>query len=290
MSGKYYLIDFENVNTAKALKGLTNLGSNDKVYIFYTEGAKIDLNLIDGINFILKKVEPGEQSLDKYLVSYLGYLVAENKAEELIIVSNDKGFDRIIKFWQSESNAKVSRVAKLETAKEKQLNAKTKEMSIQSSKKVTDSNAKTQLNTEIQRAVASEGYDKQVCNKVASIVVSFYGNEKMASEVHNALATEYSDGAEVYAVVKSIVSKYARASASTKKTTKASQPETVDVKEIRTLLTKAGKSSDVANYVGQLVQNNIAQKNGKQTIYRAIVSKYGQSGGLDIYNRIKKKM
>ena len=290
MSGKYYLIDFENVNTVKALKGLTNLGANDKAYIFYTEGAKIDLNLIDGINFALKKVEPGEQSLDKYLVSYLGYLVAENKAEELIIVSNDKGFDRIIKFWQSESNAKVSRVTKLESLKEKQPKAKTtkvKEPGTQSSKKVTDSNAKTQLNTEIQRAVAAEGYAKDVCNKVASIVVSLYGNEKMASEVHNALTVEYSYGAEIYAAVKTIVSKYAKAIASMTKTTKQ---ETVDAKEIRTILTNAGKTSDVANYVSQLVQNNIEQKNGKQTIYRAIVSKYGQSEGLDIYNRIKKKI
>ena len=225
--------------------------------------------------------------MDKYLVSYLGYLVAENKAEELIIVSNDKGFDRIIKFWQSESRAKVSRVAKLETTKEKQAKVNTtkaKETSTQSSKKVTKSSAKTQLNTEIQRAVAAEGYAEDVSNKVASIAGSFYGSEKMALEIHNALTSEYANGAEIYAIIKSVVSKYAKTPVTTTK------QGNIDVKEIRTILTKAGKSSDVANYVGQLVQNNIAQENGKQTIYRAIVSKYGQSEGLDIYNRIKKKI
>lgn len=290
MPCKYYLIDFENVNTAKALKGFANLDANDKVVIFYTEGAKIDLNLIDGINFLLKKVEPGDQSLDKYLVSYLGYLIAKDESAEFFVVSNDKGFDRIIKFWASENNAKVSRVAKLETPKQTQLKTtttKTKEKSTQASKKTTESSAKTQLNTDIQRAVAAEGYDKKVCNKVASIAVSFYGNEKMALEIHNALVAEYTDGTEIYAVVKSVISKYAKTS-TTK--TKSAKQESVDVKEIRKILTTAGKTSDVANYVGQLVQNNVGQKNGKQTIYRAIISKYGQSAGLDIYNRIKKKI
>lgn len=288
MTSKYYLVDFENVNTAKALRGFANLGVNDKVVIFYTEGAKIDLNLIDGINFILKKVEPGEQSLDKYLVSYLGYLIAKEESAEFVIVSNDKGFDRIIKFWSSENNAKVSRVAKLETTKVTQPKAtKIKEKSVQKSNITADISIKTQLNTDIQRAVATKGYDKKVCNKVASIVVSFYGNEKMASEVHNALTAEYSNGTELYAAVKSIVSKYAKASTIN---TKSTSSKTVDIKEIRKILTAAGKSSDVANYVGQLVQNNIGQKNEKQVIYRAIISKYGQSNGLDIYNRIKKKL
>ena len=96
---------------------------------------------------------------------------------------------------------------------------KPKEKSVQTSKNTTESSIKTQLNIDIQRTVAAKGYEKNVCNKVASIAVSFYGNEKMALEIHNALVAEYTNGAELYAVVKSVITKYAKTSA-TKSTVK----------------------------------------------------------------------
>ena len=58
--------------------------------------------------------------------------------------------------------------------------------------------------------------------------------------------------------------------------------------EIMQLLSKAGYESDIVGYVASTVVKNVGVKNGKQQIYRAVTSKYGQSKGLNIYNHIKK--
>ena len=45
-------------------------------------------------------------------------------------------------------------------------------------------------------------------------------------------------------------------------------------------------------YLGERAQSEqlLADKNRKQQIYRSIISKYGQTKGLNIYNHIKKKI
>ena len=58
--------------------------------------------------------------------------------------------------------------------------------------------------------------------------------------------------------------------------------------EIVQILSKAGFKSKIAAYVSSIVGKNKDEKKGKQQIYRAIISKYGQSDGLDIYNHIRK--
>ena len=50
----------------------------------------------------------------------------------------------------------------------------------------------------------------------------------------------------------------------------------------------AGFDADISNYVASTVVKNVGEKNGKQRIYRTIISKYGQNKGLNIYNHIKK--
>lgn len=58
--------------------------------------------------------------------------------------------------------------------------------------------------------------------------------------------------------------------------------------EIMQILSKAGFKSKIAAYVASTVGKNKEEKKGKQQIYRAIISKYGQSDGLNIYNHIRK--
>ena len=55
-------------------------------------------------------------------------------------------------------------------------------------------------------------------------------------------------------------------------------------------LDKAGMPKEVVNYVSTTVEKNAEDKNRKQQIYRSIISKYGQTKGLNIYNHIKKKI
>lgn len=93
-----YLVDYENVHGSGL--DIINNTSEDEVFVFITKNA-------DKLNWshYKKNMEPievpaGNQSLDKHLISYLGYLIAKNgKKKQYCIVSNDKGYDVIIGFW-----------------------------------------------------------------------------------------------------------------------------------------------------------------------------------------------
>ncbi len=60
--------------------------------------------------------------------------------------------------------------------------------------------------------------------------------------------------------------------------------------ELVLVLDKAGMPKEVVNYVSTTVEKMQKTKNRKQQIYRSIISKYGQTKGLNIYNHIKKKI
>ena len=56
--------------------------------------------------------------------------------------------------------------------------------------------------------------------------------------------------------------------------------------ELVLVLDKAGMPKEVVNYVSTTVEKNAEDKNRKQQIYRSIISKYGQTKGLNIYNHM----
>lgn len=205
---KYYLIDFDNVNTSKDLKGWETFTSEYHIYIFYTaQKAKIDVSLADkhgkaGFEYV--EVPEGKQSLDMHLVSLLGSLIGKDKDAEFVIVSKDADYDKIIKFWENRESVKIIRCSKITPLKQE---------------------------------------EKTVVKK--------------SNEEKNATANVKKD----------------RPSA-----------------EIRKILKTAQKDADTINYVGNLLDAHINEKGYKQLIYRAVVSKYGQGQGLDIYNRIKKHL
>lgn len=122
-------------------------------------------------------------------------------------------------------------------------------------------------------------------NEVAKVVTSLYGNEKFMNDVHNALRGMYpEDYLDVYGDIKSILSKYA-----TNQDKKADcDNKTLLHNEIQQILSKANVGKEVIAYVPGLVIKHCDEKNALQTIYRAIIQKFGQKKGLDIYNRIKK--
>ena len=71
-------------------------------------------------------------------------------------------------------------------------------------------------------------------------------------------------------------------------TTVSSEDKTAINSEIQRILSKAGFSNDIISFVASTVVKNLRQNNGKQQIYRAIISQYGQNKGLAIYNQIKR--
>ena len=53
-------------------------------------------------------------------------------------------------------------------------------------------------------------------------------------------------------------------------------------------LSAAKFDNEIAAFAASQVTKLFSEKNGKQLIYRSIISKYGQEQGLKIYREIKK--
>ena len=101
-----FLIDYENIGD-RGFEGIEKLKESDSVYIFFSKNAdkltfywhekltqaKAEINYED-------TVVGTANALDFQLVSLLGYLISEKKGEEFYIVSKDKGFNCLPKFWK----------------------------------------------------------------------------------------------------------------------------------------------------------------------------------------------
>ena len=237
------------------------------------------------------EVPAGKQSADIHIGSYIGYLAGINKGKDcsIIVVSKDTDFDNVIKFWKTKTGVKTSRVQQIKVSTPKITTAKQTTTSKKTTTKV-DGNKKTELNQEVMQAVRAAGFDASVANTAAQIAAGFYGEERLANLVHNGLRGRYENYLEVYEAVKKVLSKYDKPTKTTSvnKTTGAGKNKTTVNTEIMQLLSKSGFDNDIVTFVASTVVKNIDVKNGKQQIYRTIISKYGQNKGLNIYNHIKK--
>lgn len=117
-----YLIDFENVHS-DGLKGIELLDKTEKCYIFYSEHAGVlTFNMHKRITeskadiFYVEAQVGMKNALDFQLVSYLGYMIREAPDEDYCVISNDKAFELVGRFWQDKSVNVFSAVS-LEQAK-----------------------------------------------------------------------------------------------------------------------------------------------------------------------------
>ncbi|MBQ7256363.1 MAG: hypothetical protein IJS60_01550 [Abditibacteriota bacterium] len=113
----FYLIDYENLNKKEYYEGCEKIDREDSVIVFYSKDSlSIGLDVISKLNRpeILKveKGKAGDQSLDKHLLSYLGFIIGQNsynKDINYVILSKDKGFDLVIDFWVAKGNYNITR-------------------------------------------------------------------------------------------------------------------------------------------------------------------------------------
>ncbi len=112
---KIYYIDSENVGDSWiSLEFLEE--PEAKFLVFYTENSP-RIAYSNAILLLNERVKPefiechkGNNGLDFQLVTYLGYELRADSINEMIIVSNDTGFDAVVSFW-SERDMKVSRMS-----------------------------------------------------------------------------------------------------------------------------------------------------------------------------------
>lgn len=111
---KTYYVDSENVGE-NWIDLLIEEEESDFL-IFYT-GHSPRIDYEHAINLMNAKKKPefihcyeGNNALDFQLVSYLGYQLRSDEVKEIIIVSNDTGFDAVINFWM-ERGMNIKRLA-----------------------------------------------------------------------------------------------------------------------------------------------------------------------------------
>ena len=111
----FYLIDFENVHN-DGIANIESMTKEEHVHIFSTQNATNIRQDIFWLNGDIKShlVPMRKQSLDMHLVSYLGYLLGVYGKEcSYVIISKDKDYDNIVKFWKEEGYPNISRKEKL---------------------------------------------------------------------------------------------------------------------------------------------------------------------------------
>lgn len=141
---KIYFVDSENVGD-NWISLLDTVTSEDEILVFYTANSPhMNYKNIIHLKESTSKVEfieccEGNNALDFQLCTYLGSLVPTIADKEFIIVSNDTGFDAVVKFWQ-EREKSVTRKKSNKTSQ------KSKQTSKTSASKQTESNSKSQTN------------------------------------------------------------------------------------------------------------------------------------------------
>lgn len=226
MRETFYLIDFENVHN-DGIANIEDLSKGDHVHIFSTENA---LNIKTEVfwrkdDMVTPHLVPaGPQSLDMHLVSYLGYLLGrKGKQCTYKIISKDKGYDNIIRFWKEEGyniireseikSRKVNPQNKITTQTTNTRNslyAQTGNNRISAGMNYEFSGAdRSKLNEFMQHELVALGYDSNTSNWICKIVVAHCNDDRMLSGIHNDIKKEWSDCSEVYEDVKSILEKFA---------------------------------------------------------------------------------
>lgn len=120
---KIYLVDTENVGSAWT-DLLPQRNSKDMIILFFTEHSPgisyYDLDIIRQYPSSFEMIEcvTGKNGLDFQLVSYLGYLIKSAPKTDYIIVTNDTGFDAVVKFWNQREMSVIRKTKSELIAKE----------------------------------------------------------------------------------------------------------------------------------------------------------------------------
>lgn len=199
---RYYLIDYENVHES-GLKGCANLTSDDVIMLFFTQNAvSLDMRAVanhGGSELKMIQVDAGKQSADMHIASYVGKLIGEKTADKIIIISNDKGYNKIIEHWKKKYSIDISRAERISKGTTQNGAQKTQ------TKKVNDK--KHEKNNEIISILSKVGYPNETATKVASIVANNFQLNKPKQPIYRAIVSNFgqSDGQKLYGLIKKYI-------------------------------------------------------------------------------------
>ena len=311
-----YLIDFENVHE-EGFSALGRLGDKDAVYCFFTKNvAKISMSALAGmrsgqLHFI--EAESGKQSLDLALVSYLGYLIG-TRPQELYydIVSNDNGFAKVAEFWNRRGNGLRVRVRKTndlkpkaETVKPQPANAArraqtrpTQKMAAGEPEMDTAAVFAAEVNGQPAEAApaAAEGKQETPKQEAPKQNQPRQRGQRQRSQRQRGVRQEQPKTEEKTPEEKKPEAQAAAAPEATAAPAPTPEkPAAEPASETRTAEPAdapapqtAGITPEAEEFIRAQAEKYRDDKNRKQLVYRAVVKKFGQKTGTQIYNSAKK--
>ena len=296
MQETYYLIDFENVGL-KGLEGAQNLTKSDWVHLFSTRNApKINtatLANFNATNLLVHEVPAKSQSVDMHLVSYLGYLLGSHEAApQIVILSNDTDYDDIVSFWNIEKGVIIRRRDKFQPEEVMSAAPKAAKSRKAAASKKTAAEPKAQeahKETSAEKTPAKTRRTRKT--RPAQAQDEAVKNSGKAAESQE---SPEKDGVKADASPKKSAKGRAKADDAQKKTAKigakaAEYPDKTTLNNaVLKTLSNAKYDNETVSFAASLVTKNFAEKGGKQTIYRTVISKFGQERGLAIYRHIQK--
>lgn len=107
------LMDYENIQSSRGMQGFQYIGTEDKIYLFYSTACpNIRNEYIEhiyqvGCEFIIIKLQKARKNaLDFYIACEAGALVAKGETQ-IAIISGDTGLQSIADFYLDNPSAKV---------------------------------------------------------------------------------------------------------------------------------------------------------------------------------------
>ena len=296
MQETYFLIDFENVGL-KGLEGAQNLTKSDWVHLFSTRNApKINtatLANFNATNLLVHEVPAKSQSVDMHLVSYLGYLLGSHEtAPQIVILSNDTDYDDIVSFWKIEKGVIIRRRDKFQP--EEVLSAAPKTVKSRKAAASKKAAAEPKAQEAHKETSAENPPVKTRRTRKSRTAQAQDEGVKDSAKADEGQEGPEKDSAKADASPKKSAKGRTKADDAQKKTAKSGakaaeyQDKTTLNNAVLKTLSNAKYDNETVSFAASLVTKNFAEKGGKQTIYRTVISKFGQERGLAIYRHIQK--
>lgn len=261
-----YLVDYENVN-ADGFRGVEKLGKDDSVYVFYTTNAgnltfDIHKKLVESKSEIKYfSVSTGKNALDFQLTMFAGYLLGKGTSQNIYIISNDKGFDANISFYDNYLAADGVDVVR-HTSIASTFVIKEKPAKVRITK--SDSGRKTDS---LYNSLCSllPGYSSCDVINISSVLLSTADKQEFHTELVARFRQER--GEEIYSALR---------------------PYFTDLKKYDTGYQKISQILKDCSPSDIIKINSLLQKSkDKNSFHKLLVAKFGQKRASEIYNKLK---
>lgn len=194
---KLFLIDYENVNSA-GLEGISQLSAGDRVVLFYSQSANtISFDVFDELfrsEVMPEKVnlsQSGKNALDFQLVTYLGYLIAREEADEYFIISRDTGYAAAVQFCKQQFGVRVQMKPSIKSATIGKSSVSVKKMAAFMPQVAVVQQPMLQQNAVLSAEDLLARMDPPVPQNIAEEILACMNSCRTESEFHNALQNQF---------------------------------------------------------------------------------------------------